>query len=180
MSDANEAPGRLDLVRDFVNSWDYPNGPDRFAEPEAAGRWCGDHGLPSPANQAECDRLRTFREALRDVLFANNGEGDDVAAWERLAAHARNAPMVFAFDSHRGPHLHATGTGADAINATMLAIASEGIANGTWQRLRACRKDSCRFAYYDRSKNASRAWCDMAVCGNREKAARRRMRDRTL
>jgi predicted RNA-binding Zn ribbon-like protein len=49
---------------------------------------------------------------------------------------------------------------------------------GTWARLRACRKATCRFAYYDRTKNGSRAWCSMSTCGNQEKAQRRRQRER--
>ena len=64
--------------------------------------------------------------------------------------------------------------------ASMLALVYDALGEGTWQRMRACRKSSCKFAYYDRSKNGSRAWCSMAVCGNREKAQRRRSRDRTL
>ncbi|MBX3598034.1 MAG: CGNR zinc finger domain-containing protein [Rhizobiaceae bacterium] len=37
-------------------------------------------------------------------------------------------------------------------------------------RLRICA--NCRWLFLDRSKNASRIWCDMSVCGNRRKAAR--------
>ncbi|WP_373502599.1 CGNR zinc finger domain-containing protein [Aestuariivirga sp.] len=37
-------------------------------------------------------------------------------------------------------------------------------------RLRIC--GHCGWLFIDRSKNRSRMWCDMAVCGNREKARR--------
>jgi len=37
-------------------------------------------------------------------------------------------------------------------------------------RLRICA--NCGWLFVDRSRNASRIWCDMAVCGNRRKAAR--------
>lgn len=37
-------------------------------------------------------------------------------------------------------------------------------------RIRICR--NCRWLFLDRSKNGSRLWCDMAVCGNRQKAKR--------
>jgi len=43
------------------------------------------------------------------------------------------------------------------------------IADGSWARLKVCRSDSCRWAFYDASKNRSGAWCTMAVCGNRNK-----------
>ena len=44
------------------------------------------------------------------------------------------------------------------------------MADGTWRRLKACREDTCQWAFYDRSKNRSGTWCSMAVCGNRAKA----------
>jgi predicted RNA-binding Zn ribbon-like protein len=37
-------------------------------------------------------------------------------------------------------------------------------------RLKAC--PACGWLFFDRSKNRSRAWCDMTVCGNRAKAKR--------
>jgi predicted RNA-binding Zn ribbon-like protein len=60
----------------------------------------------------------------------------------------------------------------------LLARVHDALLEGTWPRLRACRKATCRYAYYDRTKNASRAWCSMATCGNQAKAQRRRHRER--
>jgi predicted RNA-binding Zn ribbon-like protein len=42
----------------------------------------------------------------------------------------------------------------------------------SWTRLKLCRSQQCRWAFYDRSKNHSSRWCTMASCGNREKARR--------
>jgi len=178
---SDEAPGRLELLRVLVNTLDYPDGPDELATPDAASAWCRAHGLPAISNQRELDRLRGFREALRAAFFSNNGGGDPQAAWEGLRPFLRQAQFTLSLDLVRGvPALEPAGAGADRAIAIMLAIAYESVAEGTWSRMRACRKSSCRFAYYDRSKNGSRAWCSMAVCGNREKAHRRRTRDRAL
>ncbi|MBB3446463.1 CGNR zinc finger domain-containing protein [Rhizobium sp. BK379] len=38
------------------------------------------------------------------------------------------------------------------------------------ERMKIC--GNCGWLFIDRSKNKSRAWCDMAVCGNRAKAIR--------
>ncbi len=43
-------------------------------------------------------------------------------------------------------------------------------------RIRIC--GHCGWLFLDRSKNRSRLWCDMAVCGNREKARRHYARNR--
>jgi predicted RNA-binding Zn ribbon-like protein len=177
--ESDEAPGRLDLLRNFVNTLDYPAGPDVLAEPEAASRWCRDHGLPPVSNQRELERLRDFREVLRGVLFSNNGEGDPERAWQAMQPYVRSARFGIAFDGGRGTAaLEPSGAGAERAIAMMLSIAYDALGAGTWLRLRACRKDTCRFAYFDYSKNGSRAWCSMAVCGNREKAHRRRSRER--
>ena len=40
------------------------------------------------------------------------------------------------------------------------------------QMLRACGNDECRWLFLDTSKNHTRRWCDMKICGNRMKARR--------
>jgi predicted RNA-binding Zn ribbon-like protein len=44
------------------------------------------------------------------------------------------------------------------------------------ERLKIC--GNCGWLFLDRSKNRSRTWCDMAVCGNRIKANRHYRRTR--
>jgi predicted RNA-binding Zn ribbon-like protein len=46
------------------------------------------------------------------------------------------------------------------------------------RRVRICA--NCSWLFLDNSRNASRVWCDMAVCGNRQKAKRHYMRHRAL
>jgi predicted RNA-binding Zn ribbon-like protein len=89
----------------------------------------------------------------------------------------RAAQFGDVLDAEKGPALEPGGAGADRGIAMMLAVVYDALTAGTWQRMRACRKSSCQYAYYDYSKNGSRAWCSMAVCGNREKAQRRRSRE---
>ena len=40
------------------------------------------------------------------------------------------------------------------------------------QRVRACGADTCRWLFLDTSKNHTRRWCNMRICGNRMKARR--------
>ena len=54
--------------------------------------------------------------------------------------------------------------------ARILGLTYTAMADDTWPRLKACRKHSCQWAFYDQSKNRSRTWCSMKVCGNRTKA----------
>jgi predicted RNA-binding Zn ribbon-like protein len=59
--------------------------------------------------------------------------------------------------------------GIDAAIGRFLAIIYESVTQGSWQRLKVCRNDGCRWAFYDSSRNRSGAWCSMAICGNRIK-----------
>jgi predicted RNA-binding Zn ribbon-like protein len=171
------APGGLELVRRLVNTVELPNGPDELDSLEKARAWCLSYGLAPVKDQAHLGMLRDFRETLRDLLFANNGEGDMPAAWERLRPFLARTRLSLAVNPDRGLDLNPEDKGPIA---SLLAVVYESQLLGTWLRLRACRKHSCRFAYYDHTKNASRAWCSMATCGNQAKAQRRRQRERAV
>ncbi len=52
-----------------------------------------------------------------------------------------------------------------------LAVSALSLLTGdAWKRVSICQ--NCRWLFLDRSRNASRLWCDMSVCGNRHKARR--------
>src|SRR5438270_70954 len=74
---------RLDLVRDFVNTFDLETSVDRIATPEALAEWYSEEGLVDdlvePTRQEHADAL-AVREAIRQLLLAHNGCEDDAAA----------------------------------------------------------------------------------------------------
>jgi predicted RNA-binding Zn ribbon-like protein len=45
------------------------------------------------------------------------------------------------------------------------------------KRVRMCEAKTCAWLFVDESRNHSRRWCDMKVCGNREKARRHYQRE---
>jgi predicted RNA-binding Zn ribbon-like protein len=168
------APDRLDLVRRFVNTRDVEDGIEELATPAAARAWLREYGLPDvPRLDAlRLERLTGLRETLRRLLLANNGDtgnGAD-AALERLRAEAARVPLQVRFDGESRSALVPGGAGIDAVIGELIGIVHEAMADGTWRRLKACRSETCEWAFYDRSRNRSGTWCSMAVCGNREKA----------
>ncbi len=50
--------------------------------------------------------------------------------------------------------------------------AAQLMLSDSMQRVRACGADTCRWLFLDTSKNHTRRWCNMKVCGNRIKARR--------
>jgi predicted RNA-binding Zn ribbon-like protein len=69
--------------------------------------------------------------------------------------------------------------GLDGFVARLLSDIAAAQLDGTWDRLKVCPRDVCRWAFYDGSKNRSGRWCTMALCGSRAKSARLRARTRS-
>lgn len=96
-----------------------------------------------------------------------------------LDAVAARIPLRVQFDENGEPTLVPAVSGVRGALALVLAGAATAAAEGTWERLKICPADNCRWAFYDRSKNRSRRWCAMRVCGNREKTRTYRERKTT-
>ena len=69
--------------------------------------------------------------------------------------------------------------GLDWLLAAIARSAAELVAEGPKAPLRICADPQCGLFFYDKSRNHSRAWCSMEVCGNREKARSFRKRHAT-
>jgi predicted RNA-binding Zn ribbon-like protein len=64
---------------------------------------------------------------------------------------------------------------ASPVEASLGPIALAGVklfTEGDFDRIRECGGHACGWLFYDRSKNNSRRWCEMEVCGNRAKQRR--------
>jgi predicted RNA-binding Zn ribbon-like protein len=175
------APGELELVRQFLNTHDVEEGIDEVSSPESLRAWLAGQGLEAGPRlgQADVERAIAMRESLRALTLANNGEPLESRAIPTLNSVAAGAHLMVRFDEHGDSVLEPTGEGADAALGELLAIVFRSMADGTWRRLKACREDTCQWAFYDRSKNRSATWCSMEGCGNRAKARAYRARHRS-
>ena len=176
------APQPLYLVQRFVNSVDLENGEDELTSPEALRGWLAERGLMDAGERvaaADLDRAIDVREGLRALLAANNGLPLDAGKVERLDAAVAGAGVRVRFRPGAAPALEPEAGGVDGALARLMAIVAGAVESGGWERLKACHRDPCFWAFYDRSKNRSGRWCRMEDCGNIEKARafRERRRD---
>lgn len=174
-------PPGLARVQAFVNTLDLEEGEDRLASPGALAAWLDEHGLARGAadlTAADLDRARAVREALRDLLGGNAGHPVDPRSVVVLDSAAAAVPLAVRFEGEGRPALRPAGQGLAAALGVLLADIATAAADGSWGRLKTCRNATCRWAYWDGSKNRSGAWCSMAVCGNRMKGRRFRRRRR--
>lgn len=175
--DPDERP--LDPVRRFVNSRLIEDGIDELASPAEALAWFARQGyMPVDIDDSALVVYREVRESVRWALA-----GDGVAMGEINRAMARYLPAdprIVTGDNEL------VGVMALAESLDMrfeplqwvLASLWRGAASGELSRLKICADDRCRSAFYDGSRNRSRAWCTSGGCGNRNRVARHRARQR--
>lgn len=177
------APGGLELVRSFLNSSDIEAGTDEFATLAGVEAWLRSRDQPfAGARVADRDRERlvAVREALRDLVTCRDrGEPDD-AALGLLAEASRSSPLTVSFEADGQATLRSNESGVTGLIGRILSEISVASVAGTWSRLKICRNDACRWAYYDASRNHSGIWCSMAICGNRAKGRALRVRRRDV
>ena len=126
-------------------------------------------------------RARDVRERLHDT-FAATSEGRMPAAatldalggeLSRWYPHGRLVP-----DRDRLQWVYG---GVDELERPLWEIARSSLrllTSAALMRVRACAADDCGWWFLDETKNHSRRWCDMKVCGNRDKVRRFRERQK--
>ena len=169
MRDVEPAPGRLELVRRFVNTVDHEHGREVLHAPARLEALLVELGLVAAGTRvtaADLERALQLREGLRRLALANNEGATDTVLEAELVVH---------LDGRSGS-LEPRRRTVDGALADLVGIVYTAMADGTWPRLKACRRDVCGWLFYDRSRNLSAVWCQMAVCGNRTKTKAYRAR----
>jgi predicted RNA-binding Zn ribbon-like protein len=170
------------LIEEFVNTneLDEADG-EKLRDPNALGEWLSERDLlPAGAlvSDDELARALRVREALRSLLLANNGAPLDAGAVTTLNDAADESRLRVSFSAGGGAELVPDQPDVPGALSRILAVTYTAMADESWERLKACRLDDCQWAFYDHSKNRSRTWCSMKVCGNRAKARAYRERQR--
>ncbi|MET7645073.1 CGNR zinc finger domain-containing protein [Streptomyces sp. NPDC005426] len=166
-----QPPASAVLVEAFVNTVDVEEASDEIATPAGLSAWLKGRGLLDDPREITADVHADYvslRAGLREELGAHVGDTPDpqlLAAADRvLAAHPLHVTA-------RGPLAPAAGLSPERQPLAALAIAwNELTTTGDAARLKRCAEHTCAWAFWDVSKNRSRRWCSMRVCGNRNKS----------
>jgi predicted RNA-binding Zn ribbon-like protein len=169
------ATGDVGLIQAFVNTVDRQEGPEELSGPNPLKQWLVAKGLMGeshPVHESDLKHAIALREAIRGAIGRNSGFRVyplDIATLNGAAA-ASGLRMRFGADAK--PRLEPEVAGAVGAMGRIVATLYSAMQDENWTRLKLCSSPSCRWAYYDRSRNHSSRWCNMASCGNREKARR--------
>jgi predicted RNA-binding Zn ribbon-like protein len=175
VSSATPAPPHdLQLVIDFVNTLDVEAGEDRTDTPEHLAQWLHEHELGSVGDPdlgaPEFEKAIDLRESLRTVLVSHTlRDRAATDAGRHLEGVAERGRLSVCFGEGGAVEITPRAAGFDGVLARLLVPVTHAAMDGSWARVKACVADDCRWAFYDTSRNRSGRWCDMSVCGNREK-----------
>jgi hypothetical protein len=148
------------LLVAFLNTGSAVAGTELLADPVGWRMWAAERGLTT---DADLDRARRVRDALRDAVGDPSGHGGGEGMGSPVRIELRGGAPVLA--------------ATDAVGAVLAAAARIAVLD-QWDRVKICPAEDCGWAFFDRSRNRSRTWCSMRVCGNREKARNWRERAR--
>lgn len=170
----------LELVVEFMNTLDVDSDADVLGDVSSARRWLAEHGLVTAGEDVtarDLELARALREALRALAAANHDQSEDPRAAGRFSDVAGALPLR-AVAGAGDVRVEPAAGGLRGGLGRIVALVADASTLGTWQRTKLCAADTCRWAFVDSSKNRSRRWCAMGVCGNRQKTRAYRERQR--
>jgi hypothetical protein len=151
-----------DLIVSFINTLDVEAGSDALATLVGWRSWLSAQGLDVCFGDEGPRDLKAARELRDDLRTLASGE---------RRAQVRQVGIQVALTVDGEVELSAqSAVGFIAAAAAKVAIEQR------LSRVKICPADDCRWAFYDTSRNRSRQWCSMEVCGNRAKARAHRER----
>jgi len=127
------------------------------------------------------ERARELRELLHETFTATStGRAPKIATLSALSAQLSawypHGRLVSAGESLQWAY-----DGEDDLEQPLWEISravSRLLTSPRLSRVHACAAEDCAWWFYDDTKNGSRRWCDMKICGNRDKVRRYRERQR--
>ena len=152
-----------DLIVRFLNTLDVDEATDALDTLAGWAAWLSAQGLEGCFGPQDLVALQQARELRGDLRALASGE-------EHAQGRQVDIQVALTADGHL--ELSAPTT------AGFLAAAAAKVAiEARIERIKICPADDCRWAFYDTSRNRSRQWCSMEVCGNRAKARAHRQRN---
>ncbi len=146
-------------------------------DPRAGERLRGAaHRSPEEAT-AVLERARRLREAIYRLFVrvpearAGRTASEDLALLQEEAATAWDRRRLVA----EGGGYRFVWPESDRLDQPLWPVALAAVdllTSEERRRVKACASDTCDWLFVDMSRNRSRRWCDMSVCGNRAKARR--------
>lgn len=153
------APGDLEVVRQFLNTWVLPSS-TRQAEDHLPGlladqaAWSQRFPVLPLHDGDSPEVLVPLRDALRALAARHPLAWDEVTRW--LERYPPQVQLLGEGDDRTVRHVAAPHGG---VAGAILASVVDAVNDGTWSRIKVC--PDCQWVFYDRSRSRTKVWCDM-------------------
>lgn len=180
------------VALDFTNTLDYRYAPDRTIDLlpsyERFLAFCRQGGMISSTEMAslltrtsESEGQRVlkkaveFREAFYQLVLSTlrhrRPHRASLRSFNTFLAAVR-APQEIEWQKDGFVRAERSANSAAAPLWLIIEASTALLTSSDLHRVRECCEESCRWLFLDQSRNHSRRWCDMRLCGNRAKARR--------
>lgn len=160
------------LTQAFANTLNLEYDTDDLSAPGRLADWLVEQGLLDQRLELDAGTHAQYlrlRGGIREELGVNVGVAPVADAVEAADAVLRTVPLYAGIRST--VLTSAPGLAPERRPlATLAAAWTELRVTGDVLRLKRCAEHTCKLVFWDLSKNRSRRWCSMRVCGNRAKS----------
>lgn len=156
---------------------------DRWRDEDDFARWCVEAGLlPKIAiTQRQLAEARELREAIYSVvqcaLHSRPPKKKALYAVNRRAAPPDLTPQI---EKIGRPPTWSSSSPFEAVLSMVARDAIDLLCGSQLHRVRECADEHCSVLFINSSRPGKRRWCAMNGCGNKEKKAAYRMRQKSL
>ncbi|MFE0101632.1 CGNR zinc finger domain-containing protein [Streptomyces sp. NPDC059009] len=167
-----EPPPSAQLIEAFANTLNLEYGTDDLSTPGHLADWLVGQGLLDRLLGLDAGTHAQYlqlRGGIREELGVHVGVTPVADAVEAADAVLRTVPL------YAGVRSTTLSPNPDLVPehrplAALAAAWMELRVTGDVLRLKRCAEHTCELVFWDLSKNRSRRWCSMRVCGNRAKS----------
>lgn len=157
---------------------------DRWRDEDDFARWCVEAKLLTgrvSVTRAQLAEARKLREAIysivRCVLHARSPQRNALRILNKHALHPGLVPQIS--EVRRPPTWHSPSP-FEAVLSMVARDAIDLLVGNQLERVRECADEHCSILFIDASRPGKRRWCAMNGCGNKEKKAAYRKRQKSV
>ncbi len=172
VDDRYDPDRRLDLIARYEDLLRFCRQTDVLGAAEARNL----EGLPERAKATALRCARELREVIERIFSSSArgraAAGGDVERFNHFLASAMGHREVFGGKGMFEWRWRGLDGESEAPLWPIIFEAAELLVSADLKFVRECQDQTCGWLFLDLSKNHSRRWCDMKICGNRSKARR--------
>ena len=123
---------------------------------------------------------RTLRDMVARIVARKSIAGSAIASINHILSRCPGYPQLVYKKGGYTRQFQSQAVQKDGLLAPLAEAASDLLCSGKWSLVKKCGNPACILYFYDTTKNHTRNWCIMQLCGNRKKVAAHYQRKRNI